>query len=119
MFLSETKSLGFIFAQNVIETPDSHPELWEIPIISFGLVHALQKSVWQQVQLLLAQLSSVVQPFSPLSVEEKRKNQLPQTEHFLTAEVQKPQKNQNTSELSDDHTVTPAGPTDGLDQSEH
>lgn len=45
--------------------------------VSFGglwLVHSLQKSVWQQFQLNRAQLLSVVQPFSPFPVEEKKKN---------------------------------------------
>lgn len=45
-----------------------------------GWAQALQRSEEQQVQLLLAQLLSVVQPFSPLSAEEKRKNQLLQTQ---------------------------------------
>lgn len=58
----------------MIQTQDSHPELWETPLMRFGLVHALQRSVWQQLQLRLAQLSSVVQPFSPLSVEEKKQS---------------------------------------------
>lgn len=120
------KFLGFIFTQNVIQTQDSwkhsrvelrYPEFWEIPLISFGLVHALQRSVLQQLQPLLAQLSSVVQPFSPLSVTEKRKRisfHKCNGTLFLTAEVQKPQKKKlNTSELSDEHTVTPAVPTTG------
>lgn len=120
------KFLGFIFTQNVIQTQDSwkhsrvelrYPEFWEIPLISCGLVHALQRSVLQQLQPLLAQLSSVVQPFSPLSVTEKRKRisfHKCNGTLFLTTEVQKPQKKKlNTSERSDEHTVTPAVATTG------
>lgn len=85
-------------------------------MILLWLVHALQKSVWQQFQPDRAQLSSVVQPFSPVSVEEKRKRftRVSLSQCNTTDTMQKPQKKQNSSEFSGDHTVKSAVPTNRI-----